>query len=365
MNATMETPAPSAPGSRERGCAAFVGVLLGTAVGDSLGLPMEGLSAARQRKLFPAPLRQRFVAGRGMVSDDTEHTFLVAQSLLESPNDPALFQRRLARRLRWWLLGLPAGVGLATLRAAVRLWLGVPPQRSGVWSAGNGPAMRSALLGVFFAHDSERRRAFVRASAELTHRDPRAEIAAAAVAETAAWMAQSQLDSDALLDTLALLADLPEWTAIITQMRTGLTAGRAVADFARDIGATSGVSGYALQSVPVAIYAALRHGDDFAGAVSEAIACGGDTDTVGAIAGALVGARAGLDGIPEAWRERIAEFPLSPALLQRLAERLQRQTEQCEPLRAVRHAWAAIPLRNAVFLGLVLLHGLRRLLPPY
>ena len=62
-----------------------------------------------------------------MMSDDTEHTFMVAQALLEfaTMTSPA-FQRALARRLRWWLASLPAGVGFATLRAILKLWLGVP-----------------------------------------------------------------------------------------------------------------------------------------------------------------------------------------------------------------------------------------------
>src|SRR5436190_19251528 len=81
---------------------AMEGVLIGTAVGDSLGLPMEGLSARRQRKLFAPPLRQRLIGPFGMISDDTEHTVMVAQSLLECPDDPARFQRALARKLRWW-----------------------------------------------------------------------------------------------------------------------------------------------------------------------------------------------------------------------------------------------------------------------
>src|SRR3954465_809146 len=95
----------------------LAGVLVGTAVGDALGLPLEGLSRRRQARLFPPPLRHRFALGRGMISDDTEHTFVVAQSLLDSPDDPARFQRQLARRLRWWLAALPAGIGFATLRA--------------------------------------------------------------------------------------------------------------------------------------------------------------------------------------------------------------------------------------------------------
>jgi hypothetical protein len=53
-------------------------------------------------------------------------------------------------RLRGWLLSLPAGIGFATLRAILKLWLGFPLNRSGVYSAGNGPAMRVAVIGAFF-----------------------------------------------------------------------------------------------------------------------------------------------------------------------------------------------------------------------
>src|SRR4051812_35795630 len=103
--ANIQSATPSSPRA-----SALPGVLLGTAVGDALGLPMEGLSARRQQKLFPPPLRHRLVAGRGMLSDDTEHTLMVAQALLKHPEDAGAFQRCLAWKLRWWLASLPAGV---------------------------------------------------------------------------------------------------------------------------------------------------------------------------------------------------------------------------------------------------------------
>ena len=43
-----------------------------------------------------------------MLSDDTEHTFFVAQTLLAQPDDPTRFQKTLAWKLRWWFIGLPA-----------------------------------------------------------------------------------------------------------------------------------------------------------------------------------------------------------------------------------------------------------------
>jgi ADP-ribosyl-[dinitrogen reductase] hydrolase len=80
---------------------ALVGVLLGTAVGDSLGLPAEGMSRRRIRARWGGVWRHRFLFGHGMVSDDTEHTLFVAQALLTHPDDPIAFQRCLAWKLRF------------------------------------------------------------------------------------------------------------------------------------------------------------------------------------------------------------------------------------------------------------------------
>src|SRR6185295_5625768 len=90
---------------------AFVGVLLGTAVGDSLGLPAEGMSRQRISARWGGVWRHRFLLGRGMVSYNTEHTLFVSQALHSHPDDPVAFQRCLAWKLRLWLLGLPAGIG--------------------------------------------------------------------------------------------------------------------------------------------------------------------------------------------------------------------------------------------------------------
>ena len=98
----------------------FAGLLLGTAVGDALGLPAEGISRGRIQRMWGGQWRHRFIFGRGMVSDDTEHTLFVAQALLAYPDDATKFQRCLAWKLRLWLLGLPAGIGLATLKAILR-----------------------------------------------------------------------------------------------------------------------------------------------------------------------------------------------------------------------------------------------------
>jgi ADP-ribosyl-[dinitrogen reductase] hydrolase len=289
---------------------------------------------------------------------------MIAQALLESPHDADGFQRHFAWKLRWWLASAPAGVGFATLRAILKLWIGFPRNASGVYSAGNGPAMRSALLGVYFAESPEQRREFVRASAHLTHRDPRAEIAAAAVAETAALLTNGWDGEADLFAALESLSDDAEWLSLATHLRAAICRGQSVSEFAQTIGAAQGVSGYAYQTVPVAIYAAVLHRDDFAAALTAAIACGGDTDTVGAIVGALVGTRLGVAGIPSSWRTGIIEWPRSLALLERVAVRLHRQQQSPSGLGGVSYFWQGIPVRNLVFLAIVLAHGFRRLFPP-
>jgi len=67
------------------------GLILGTAVGDSLGLVAEGISHRRNAKLFHSHWRQRFFLRWGMCSDDTEHTIFVAQALLVHPRNVDLF----------------------------------------------------------------------------------------------------------------------------------------------------------------------------------------------------------------------------------------------------------------------------------
>jgi ADP-ribosylglycohydrolase len=63
---------------------AVVGCILGTAVGDALGLPCEGLHPRRAARMLKDPARNHFLLGKGMVSDDTEHTCMVAQALIAS-----------------------------------------------------------------------------------------------------------------------------------------------------------------------------------------------------------------------------------------------------------------------------------------
>ena len=357
---------------------ALVGCLLGTAVGDALGLACEGLSPARRKKLFPDTARYNLLPfGRGMCSDDTEHTLMLAQSLLESAEhaeDEAqarAVMSAFAWRLRFWLLGLPAGIGLATLRAILKLWLFIPPRWSGVNSAGNGPSMRSALLGIAYAKRPERLRAMVRAATRITHTDPKAEQAAWTVAHAAGHCAAflGQVTAAGFLSECraGLGPEAVEWLALVERVAASVERGETTPGFATALGLANGVTGYSFHTVPVALHAWLSHPADYRGAVLAAIECGGDTDTVAAITGAIAGAGTGKGGIPPPWLDRLVEWPRTPAWMERLGELLaKRAAAQAPYLGPAPVAGAGkLFLRNVFFLGVVLAHGFRRLLPPY
>ena len=338
------------------------GCLLGCAVGDSIGLPYEGLSMRRARRFAQLPLRHRFVFGKGMVSDDTDHSVFVAQALIRSGTEPGAFRRALAWRLRLWLLCLPAGIGWATLRSILRMWLGL--RESGVWSAGNGPAMRSGIIGAAVPSDPQRRRALVEASTRLTHTDPKALAGALAVAEVTARLASGLWSTRPATAELAALlraiAPDPDWRASVDSIVAACDAPDPIAAAHAAFGGPAGVSGYVLHSVPFALVAWHHHFGDFRATIESVVRAGGDVDTVGAIAGAMAGACGGPSAIPPDWIDGIVDRPHGAAYVRKLARRIHDDT--------VSVATGFSPLllpRGIVFTTLVLAHGFRRLAPPY
>jgi ADP-ribosyl-[dinitrogen reductase] hydrolase len=358
---------------REERQHALIGCILGTAVGDALGLACEGLSRRRQAKMFRTLDTYKLLPfGKGMTSDDTEHTCMLAQSLIATADSDVAalekkFSANFAWRLRFWLWGLPAGIGFATLRAILKLWLGFPPRLSGVFSAGNGPAMRAALIGVYCGDDAARMRVLVRAATRITHTDPKAEYGAFAVSY-AAHLAATRAGDIAPEEFLSLLHSHIDDAEFITLMRKvvdSVVRGDSADTFADSMGCASGVSGYMYHTLPCALQVWLAHQNDYRAAVTTMIRLGGDSDTTAAIVGAIVGARVGKAGIPAVLIDNLAEWPRSVTWMEQLGTRLastQAATGICRSL------WInpiKLLFRNSIFMIIVLLHGFRRLLPPY
>lgn len=342
----------------------ILGCILGTAVGDAIGLPREGLSARRAERMFGAPpLDHHFMFGHGMCSDDTEHTIMLGLALLDSNGEPKQFAKAFARRLRWWFARVPAGIGLGTAKACIRLWLGARPDRSGVNSAGNGPAMRSAILGIV-ANSEQKAQQLVQASTAVTHTDPRAHEGAIVVANLSRWICVEERERAPLDDVLTEGVQDGQLRDNLLLAMQAAQEGVTPQEFAKQLGQPKGISGFVNHTVPAAVYCWLAYRGSFREAVETAVCLGGDSDTVAAITGALAGIELGADTIPEKWLVNLKEWPCSVSWMTQLADALAKQQVGGAPV-IPKYSGILALIRNVMFTAVVLSHGFRRLLPPY
>jgi ADP-ribosylglycohydrolase len=227
--------------------------------------------------------------------------------------------------------------------------------------------MRAAIIGVWAATDSKKLRELVKASTRLTHTDPAAEAGALAVALAAAHGSVAGVDGiepAAFLTTVQSELANTKMLALLEDVVRKLQEGCSFEHYLRSAGLVKGISGYINHTVPAAIFCWLQNPGDFRESVETIICAAGDTDTTAAIVGALVGASAGVQSIPQEWVDGITEFPRSLTWMRRLGTALA-QTTANSPNKPIPLLWPALAFRNTIFLVIVLLHGLRRALPPY
>jgi ADP-ribosylglycohydrolase len=315
---TAPTPAPRSLADR------LAGVLLGLAVGDALGFVVEAeppdVAAAYAGQLVPqqVPERSHPAFSFGQYSDDTQLARELLLSVREAGGwNPVVFAGRLGAFVAG---GGLVGGGSGTIGAGLRLAAGVPWDAAGTAPpyAGNGSAMRVAPLGVLLADDPAALRRAAIEQSRVTHRDPRCAAGAVAIAGAAALAARS-----ARIDPTAILAELTPWVEAedgemgqaVAGVRDWLTLSPEAA--AARLHASGldphharewrGISAFVVPSVAWSLYAFLRTPDDYWAVVRTAIAVGGDTDTMAAMAGALAGARLGAAVLPPPLLERLTD----------------------------------------------------------
>lgn len=317
----METSTePQPPVSR------FTGCLLGQALGDALGFPVEGAPPQTCQQYVDEVLRagraaevHRFGYPPLQYTDDTQLARELARSLVERRGfDPGDFAARIAAIFRENRI---VGRGLATDEAACRLNRGVPWDQAGTPppAAGNGTAMRAAPVGLFYWNDEVAMLQAAHLQGFITHQDPRCSAGSIAIAG-AVWLALRlrPLDRQTFVERLATwtrswdprLADgllaLPEWAkspperAVESIGRVGLEPGF------RGLG-WQGISPFVTTSVLWSLYAFLRTPDDYWETICTAIAVGGDVDTTAAMAGAVSGAYLGLSALPDPLARRVTD----------------------------------------------------------
>jgi len=297
----------------------FLGALIGTAVGDALGMPVEGWSYEEIEAEY-GELREMY-DGRlpaGHYTDDTEMMIGVAESLAAKKgfNGEDMAQRFIDN------YDPCRGYGSGPPNVFKKILRGEPWNRAsvalfGVGSYGNGGAMRIAPIGLLYEKPDEVSRV-VSQSSQITHAHKLGKEGATLQAYTISLAART--DPASPLDPKIFLAKLQGFV-------NGDIYREKLEKVALLLGAASSKSrvievlGHGIEafnSVPTAIYSFLSHPQSFEEAVVYAVGLGGDTDTLGAMTGAISGAYLGVGAIPTRWEERLENW----SYIEKLAEKL-------------------------------------------
>jgi ADP-ribosyl-[dinitrogen reductase] hydrolase len=282
----------------------FLGALLGAAAGESLGAPHEGKRAADV-----GPLRDVTAGGKwaaGEPTDDIELTLALLRSVVARRR---FDQDDAARRYLEWFSRGPKDVGALTRAALENLRAGDPPQQasalawedSGRRAAGNGSVMCCAPIGLLHVRRLEGLAEDAAGASRITHHDPRCVGGCIAVATAVALLVRGGRDAE---DAIPLAAEAAG--AVSDEARAAVERGasRRPADLAVD----GDDRGYVLRTVEIA-FAALASAQGFEEGLISVVSRGGDADTNGAVAGALLGARHGKGRIPERWLKPLKAAP--------------------------------------------------------
>jgi len=289
----------------------FRGCMLGLAVGDALGMPVEGLTCDQIREVhgevceMVAPAADHFhcCLGPGQYTDDTEQTLILAESIIEAGFfDVERFASKLALWGRCWIQdpSLNRGVGLTSKTAIQELLRDRPWQDVGLPTPTCGSAMRTAPIGLVYHCSLDLVARYADLQSLPTHSSTGARAGSVAVAVGVAL----SLLGFSRIKVLEMAAAFSERIdrgfgrkLLVVKEMLDLDPPEALAEI--------GTSPMVWETVPAAFYCHLKFEPEEA--LIAAASSGGDTDSIASIAGALAGAARGSDWIPDRWLLRLEE----------------------------------------------------------
>ena len=300
----------------------FQGCLVGLAVGDALGMPVEGWSTMEIRGRY-GTLRDMIDGPRpaGNVTDDTLQTLFLAESIVElgefNPDHAA-------EKLYTWYRTDPFGIGMHTARVMGLIARGWPWRKAveeverahAPHTAGNGSLMRCSPIALRYYRDLVMLLEGSRLSSALTHLNRLCQEACVFFNAVLSRVLLGWDKKDALSFALEISSHAsPEVLERAESM---------VEKTADDVPS----SGFVLDTLECALWAWWHHVEFEEGLVA-VVNLGGDTDTNAAVAGALLGAQCGLDAIPQRWREKL-RWRDDPRVAERCVELATRLFELAE-----------------------------------
>ncbi len=304
----------------------FIGCMRGPHVGDALGMPVEGSEYKTIEEKY-SEIREMLNArmGAGTYTDDTEMMIGIAESLVECKGFNG---RDMADRFVK-LYNPERGYGGGTVRALSLIkegidWNFAGERVFGGGSFGNGSSMRIAPIGAFYYDKSDDLRKIAYESSNITHAHPYGKEGASLQAFAVAKAINS--DPSEELEKQSFVSDLIKFVseegklykAKLKHIKELLECEPDKAEVINRLGNDSS----APNSVPTAIYSFISHSHDFEGSVSYAVSLGGDTDTIGAMTGAISGAYHGKSGIPQRWLDVLENGERGRDYIEKLAEKL-------------------------------------------
>ena len=278
-------------------------MLLGLAVGNLLGLPVEGASRSTIERAYPAGLSDIDPRERHRpMDDDLAQAVDLAEALAHDPDPLSGFADRLVR----WRSENGRGIGIMTSTVIdyLEVGLGVPDAARAFWqergspeTQPNGALMRCAPVALKHALEPRSLIEQTASTCAVTHYAPGAQWSCMLVNAAIAMLLRGHEPSR---DDLILAAsqdgapaELTAWTLAIPQ-----AIDHRIADEL--------VSGHTYLCMQAALWC-LDTEDGLEQALIKIVSGGGDTDTNAAVAGAVLGARYGASAIPQRWLDCIPE----------------------------------------------------------
>ncbi len=299
------------------------GVMLGVAVGNLLGLPVEGRSSRQIQEMHPNGVRDinPAEASRPM-DDDPAQAVELAEALLETGNLPSRF----AARLIAWRSVNGRGMGRLTRQSIAQLADGVPPPVAAyaVYRARGGTASNGGIMRCTPVAIAQRRRPdrLVRDTADtcaVTHYAPACQWSCVIVNTVVAVLLSGNVPDLAKLlaaakaDGCPDLLDIGQASGIPTSLLSGTIGGKSAPNDTSWLRGNRGPEGHTVLTLQAGLWAATTP-LGFEEALIALVTAGGDADTNGALAGTVLGARYGASAVPLRWtayipqKERLANL---------------------------------------------------------
>jgi ADP-ribosyl-[dinitrogen reductase] hydrolase len=287
--------------------------IVGAAVGDALGVPVEFVS---RKELMKNPVEDMREYGThnqpaGTWSDDTSLILALIAGLREKEYNIGSIADKF---VQWYEKGkyTPYGkvfdIGNSTLDAILKIKNGVSFKESGgnqEKDNGNGSLMRILPL-AFYLHDEEnieKRAKTIYEISGITHNHIRSKVACHIYIEIAIKLIEGKSLSNAYRDVCIMLKNyyVNKLNFIESRIFEDVLSGNIQSKRIEDIKST----GYVIDTIVSSLWCLLNT-DSYKSAVLQAVNLGDDTDTVGAVTGGLAGIFYGLENIPKEWTQCLA-----------------------------------------------------------